>query len=79
MTSGKTTCGEADDGRRIVQAEFLFLIIIMRERPGKGMGGADEGCEWRTTLGKVCGRLRVTISRSSDCAFFVADLSHLNA
>ena len=52
MTIGKMTRGEADDGRRIVQAEFLFLIIIMRERPGKGMGGADEGCEWRTTLGR---------------------------
>jgi hypothetical protein len=52
MTSGEMTCGEADDGRRIVQTEFLFLIIKMRERLGKGMGGADEGCEWRTTLGR---------------------------
>ena len=38
MTSGKMTRSEADDGRRIVQAEFLFLIIKMRERLGKRDG-----------------------------------------
>ena len=50
MTSGKMTCGEADDRGRIVQAEFLFLIIKMRERRGERMGETDEGCEWKATL-----------------------------
>ena len=34
------------------EQSLLFLLIKMRERRGKGMGGTDEGCEWTTTLGR---------------------------